>query len=73
MSDKRYFKATPARELLKDKRRLDYLERLLGSADSFTIQNFVQGLKAYTDKRDSTFHPTVRELLDSIMKDGSFY
>lgn len=71
MSD--FVTATSVTELLKDKARVDWLEQFMQNADVLTIQNFVQGLRAYTVKRESPFHPTVRELLDSIMVDESFY
>ncbi len=59
-------------DLVKDKRRIEFLIKLLQSSEYVTIHEFPEGFRLYTDRVGTRICDDVREAIDSAMGDEQF-
>jgi hypothetical protein len=58
--------------LIKDKRRIDFIEKMVRNNEWITIQEFEQGYRFYTPSTSTRICDTIRESIDSAMSDEQF-
>ncbi len=58
--------------LVKDKKRIDFIEKLVNNSEWITIQEFEQGYRFYTPTTHTRICDTIRESIDSAMGDDQF-
>jgi hypothetical protein len=61
------------RALLTDRKRLNWLEKLLAQTEWVTVQDFEQGYRLYTDRSHTRVCDGIREAFDSAIGDDSFF
>ena len=62
------------RSLVEDRRRLDFLERLLqGGSETVTVQEVPEGFRFYTERATTGIRESLRQAIDSAIGDERFY
>jgi len=58
--------------LAKDKKRLNFIDKLVNNSEWVTIQEFEEGYRFYTPSAGTRICDSVREAIDSAMGDDQF-